>query len=83
MIKEANGCTPVQQAMLRVLSDGIRHDPKELHACLPDQEGALSNIQMHLSNIRKVLRPKGQDVICELANRRVYYRWVRLLTHDN
>jgi hypothetical protein len=74
-----NGYTPTQQAMLDVLSDGQAHTRQELHACLPDELGPLSNINSHLCNTRKHLRPIGQDIVCELVNRRICYRHVRLL----
>jgi len=74
-----NGHTPTQGTMLRVLSDGFPHTREELHRCLPDELGPLSNIRAHLTSIRKRIRPLGQDVICELVNRRICYRHVRLL----
>lgn len=74
-----NGLTNVQKKMLAILSDGLPHSRQELHACLSDDMGPLSNIQSHISGIRKVLRPKGQDILCEIFNRTVHYRQVRLL----
>lgn len=71
--------TPTQQAMLKVLSDGMPHTREELHACLPDNLGALSNIRAHIANIRKALRPIGQDVVCELFRGTIHYRQIRLL----
>ncbi len=73
-----NGYTPTQQAMLDVLSDGKRHTRQELHACLPDPLGALSNIQPHLTAIRKKLQPKGHDIVCEY-NRGLFYRHIRMI----
>lgn len=75
--------TPTQQAMLRVLADGQAHTREELHACLPDELGAVSNIHRHLCAIRKWLRPIGQDVVCQLRNRRIYYRHICLLASAN
>ena len=71
--------TPTQRAMLEVLKDGRPHTKAELHACLPDELGRLNSIAPHLSAIRKVLRPRGQDVLCEYRDRARFYRWVRLL----
>lgn len=73
-----NGLTPVQRKMLEVLSDGERHDRLELHACLFDELGPVSNIHCHISRIRKRL-PPGEAIVCELFNRRIYYRHIRLL----
>ena len=74
-----NGYTPTQRAMLTVLADGLDHTRQELHACLPDSLGPLTNIKAHLCNLRKHLRPMGQDIVCVLVNRRICYRHVRLL----
>ena len=74
-----NTFTPTQLAMLRVLADGCSHTREELHDCLPDELGALQNIQRHIAAIRKVLRPRGQDIVCELARGTIHYRHVRLL----
>ncbi len=70
--------TPTEQRMLAVLADGLPHTRQELHACLVDDMGPLSNIQMHLSSIRRMLRGQGEDVVCELKGK-IYYRHVKLL----
>jgi hypothetical protein len=56
--------TPIQRRMLLVLSDGQPHAAAELHACLYERDAPLSNIQSHITAIRKRIRPKGQDIIC-------------------
>jgi hypothetical protein len=78
----AKGFTPTQTAMLKVLSDGLPHSKAELHACLPDELSRPNSILRHLVDIRKVLRPRGQDVLCEYRDRARFYRWVRLLGHE-
>lgn len=75
--------TPTQQRMVDLLSDGLPHSRHELHACLNDELQPLIHITPHLTLIRKVLRPKGQDIICEIYNRTVHYRHVRLLHNPN
>ena len=70
--------TPVQSRMLAILSDGEAHSRKELHRCLEDDLGPLSNIKAHLTSIRKQLRPRGEDIICEIRGHEVYYRHIRL-----
>jgi len=77
------GFTKVQQEMLDILDDGLPHTRLELHACLPDPESALSSIQRHIAVIRKLIRPVGHDLICELVHRRICYRHVRLLRSPN
>jgi len=71
--------TPAGQRMLRVLADGEAHDRTELHACLRDDLQPVSNIQMHVKDVRKVLRPRGEDVVCELRGYQRLYRWIKHL----
>ncbi len=78
-----NGYTPTQLRMLAILADGLPHTREELHACISDDLAPLSAIRSHISLMRKKLRPKGEDVICELSWRRIHYRHVRLLGSAN
>lgn len=71
--------TPTQQRMIDLLSDGMPHDRKELHRCLDDELAQLSAIQFHLSMIRRVLRPRGEDILCVLFDRKIHYQHIRLL----
>lgn len=75
-----NGFTPTQILMLGVLSDGLPHTFDELHACLPDELSEEKSIRRHITAIRKVLRLQGQEIICEFAKRRKYYRHIVLLS---
>ena len=76
----SNGFTPTQQAMLDVLADGKPHTFDELKDCLPDELGVTENIFRHISAIRKRIRLQGQEIVCEFANRRKYYRHIVLLS---
>lgn len=71
--------TPTEQRILKLLSDGQRHKRKEIHACLFDELSELKTIRYHICMMRKVLRPKGEDIICEMYMGGLYYRHVRLL----
>lgn len=75
--------TPTQAAILRLLSDGLPHNRYEIHRLLPDDLSQLTALQMHISRIRKQLRPSGQDILCTLVNRRICYQHVRLLASAN
>ncbi len=77
-----NGFTKTQNAILVVLSDGQPHTREELHKCLPDDMTEMSAVRVHVCNIRKVLRTRGQDIICELKNGGIHYRHVRILCHN-
>lgn len=77
--RNADGWTRTEERILALLSDGVPHTRKEIHQLLWDDRGPLANIQQHLSNMRKRLRPVGKEIVCELVNRRICYRMVRLL----
>ena len=71
--------TPTEKKMLKLLADGLPHTRRELHAILYDDQGALSNIQVHLSRIRRKIKHTGKGIICELSSRRICYRLVHLV----
>ena len=74
--------TVTQQKIIDILKDGLAHTRVELRDAV-DSEATFGNMQDHVSMIRKKIRPIGQDIICELANRRICYRHVRLLGSAN
>jgi hypothetical protein len=70
---------PVQRKMLALLSDGLPHSREELHACLADELGPITNVAPHVSMIRRAVRLNGEEIVCEYVKRRICYRHVRLL----
>lgn len=74
--------TPVQRKMLNLLSDGVPRTRRELHACLYDESGPLSRIQAHISGMRKVVRPLGEDIVITFFDQTICYRLVTLLKPD-
>lgn len=74
-----NGFTPTQERMLRALGDGLPHSYKSLIDCLCDELGGPANVRVHISSIRKKIRPRGHDIVWELVNGVTHYRYVRLL----
>ena len=75
-----NNYTPTQQKILDVLNDGKAHSRQELIDCLDDAVADRKNLNVHLSNLRARMRPIRRDVICELKNRRIFYRHVMLIS---
>lgn len=71
--------TPTQRKILQVLSDGLPHPVSELQECLWDDQGIAHNVQAHLTAIRRVLRPRGEDIICQHINHSHRFRHIRLL----
>lgn len=78
--KTDNRFTKTEARILRLLADGQAHTRREIHACLWDEESALTAIQFHISKIRQALQPIGQTIVCELHNSRICYRHVILVT---
>jgi DNA-binding response OmpR family regulator len=68
--------TPTEQRMLDLLSDGFVHTKEELKRCLWDELARIETVQVHISNLRKKLRPQGRDIIC---NHQFDYQQVRLM----
>ena len=68
-----------QEHILDMLYDGYPHTKQEIHAFLPDELSQLTAIGPHLTRIRKYLRPKGMDILCEFRERKTFYRLVRLV----
>lgn len=70
--------TPTQKKLLAVLADGMPHPISELCAAI-DSQCVPGNVVSQFTLMRKVLRPAGHDIICQLLHRKTYYRHVRLL----
>lgn len=74
--------TPVQRRILTLLADGLPHSREELHACLYDDLGPVSNVGPHITALRELLAPLDQAILCTLPARggwKVYYQHVVLL----
>jgi hypothetical protein len=76
-MSKGNGHTPIQTAMLKVLSDGRPHTRAELHACCGPS--SLGTIRVHLCYLRKKLSQRGEDIICVSKGTSLHYQHVRLL----
>jgi len=70
--------SPIQLRIMQTLSDGQRHSREELRLCVDEYAnvGALYN---HITKLRKLLNPVGQEIIVESFKRQPYYRHVRLI----
>tara|TARA_R110002020_G_scaffold376130_3_gene587293 strand:+ start:18703 stop:18954 length:252 start_codon:yes stop_codon:yes gene_type:complete len=71
--------TPSQEKILEMLSDGKPHTKYQLKLTYGDEFTSCASLKNLIKKIRKQLRPKGQDILCEYANRTIHYRWVRLI----
>lgn len=70
--------TNTEIAILKVLSDGMRHSREEVKGVL-DRMATYKNLHDHIVRIRKKLEPKNQTVVCELNGGRIWYRHVRFI----
>lgn len=75
--------THVQYRILRLLGDGMDHTINELHECLDDDLGPLRNVYAHVSTLRRIIRPRGLDIISGRKRRGAIYRMVRLVGGGN
>lgn len=75
--------TNMEQNIINALKDGLPHKKKELQQYLRVKDGNPSALVMQISNIRRKIRPLGQDIICELIGYSINYRHVRLLNSNN
>ena len=81
-MSDTNGKVPrktVRQKIMEVLSDGFPHPREELHACLWDELAEKTTIQQHISDLRKVLNPKGEDITFFMSGGVGYYEIRRLV----
>ena len=72
--------TPTQQRILEMLSDGLYHRQDQLLRCLNDDMTDKSTLNVHLSNLRKILASTGERIICMEEDRITYYRHVRVMS---
>lgn len=73
--------SPTQQRIVDLLSDGMLHSNEEIYGMLLTAN-SVNHIQMHISNIRKLIRPVGQDIRYILERGSSYYQLVRCLNRQ-
>ncbi len=75
--------TKAQWRVLLLLEDGEPHTKEEIAVAAKVKEGSTVHATyMHVSKLRKILRPKGQDIICEYVSGKLFYRYVRLIGRE-
>lgn len=75
--------TPTQQRIIDLLQDGLPHLRIELMKCLGDDLTTVATLHSHFVKLRKKLVPRGETIVCEILNRRIAYRHVRLLSSNS
>jgi DNA-binding response OmpR family regulator len=67
--------------ILKMLLDGLPHRRDEIRDLLDhDCQDSLNALQVHISNLRKLLRLQGQDIEYEYHHKDHWYRLVNTLT---
>lgn len=76
--------TPTQERILAIFSDGLNHKKEELHKAVCPDSG-IGAIYSHIRDIRKILRRKGEDIVCVTTTDGMShaYRHVRMLRSPN
>lgn len=77
--KERKEFTPAQERILAILSDGQLHLKSEVLKALEDDQADYMALWQQLCKMRKVLRPKGQDIMTTQYQRKTYCRHIRML----
>jgi DNA-binding winged helix-turn-helix (wHTH) protein len=76
--------TPNERQLLRELSDGFGHRRDDLmRVVFDDSQASPYQIRNLVSRLRKKLRPRGHDIICEARDCRFFYRHVILLSQED
>lgn len=73
--------SPTQQRIVDLLADLMPHSNEEIYGMLLTAK-SVNHIQMHISNIRKIIRPIGQDIRCILERGNTFYQLVRCLNRQ-
>lgn len=77
----SNGFTPTQQRIMNILRDGLPHHWKEMTACV-DELADRNNLKPHLTALRKIIGPRGLDIVCGRRGHMIYYRLFRIVSAD-
>lgn len=67
----------IEKKLITLLADGLPHTKKEIAEHLGNI--TLKTVPVVVSNVRKKLHNKNEEIICELKGYSISYRHVRLL----
>lgn len=74
--------TPTQQKIYNIVSDGKRHSIKEISPCFQTPNIKPSSVYLHLFNLNRAINPRGEHLMRERIQNRLYLRLVRLISTD-
>lgn len=73
--------TKTERAILNTLLDGEPHHRLELKEHMGPS--SLAGLRVHVCNMRPKLAPLGEDIVCILNKRTIWYRLVRTISSPN
>lgn len=71
--------TKTQRLFYDLMADGLKHRLAEFRMVMNDDLASEAVIAMHISNLRAIVRPLGEDITCEREYQAKTYRRVRTL----
>lgn len=72
---------PTKRKIIDALEDGLPHSSLELRALCGDITRRM--LRVHVSNVRKILRPQGFDIMWRQIENAGHYQKVRTLSSAN
>lgn len=79
------GEVTIQQQIFNLLLDERPHTKDEIRKFTLEEETASDQVVwQHMYNLRKIVRPKGEDIICFNMFGKSYYQYLRkIVTSDD
>lgn len=75
--------TPTQRLIMNVLSDCLPHKKEEI--CMrvwgEFEPTTVSSLHGHFDDIRKIIRRRGLDIICQFYQKQMQYRLIQLVSN--
>ena len=72
--------TPTEQRIIDLLSDGLPHTRADVIKCLKDHLADFNTLAVHMFNLRRKVRPCGQDILLVYRKGGYHYQYVILLS---
>lgn len=77
MFDQESVFTPTQKRFLKLLRDGKPHTSEEFCELLGDEQSGKHQVHVQFSVMRRILRPRGEDIICQMVGKKAYFRLIR------
>lgn len=79
-----NGFSVTQMKLVEKLQDGMPHTQESLMLALdPEGYASKSTLKVHISDIRKILKKRGQNIVFRKESEGGMYQWVRNIIPHN